>query len=98
MSIFRSEGYSESDAREKVDTFIDQHKAGNTVGREKLQGKKADKTKSKACAAIRPVKECAPRELLQTSRARASARALISKGSTVMIKRRAVNPFHQHKL
>ena len=43
-----------------VSLFIDVHRAGNAVGHEKLQGAKADRTKSKACASIRPVEEYTP--------------------------------------
>lgn len=43
-----------------VSLFIDVHRSGNAVGYEKLQGAKADRTKSKACAAIRAVEEYTP--------------------------------------
>lgn len=51
------------DAGEKAETLalmLDKHKKGNSVGKEKLQGEKADKTKSKACAVLRPVEVYAP--------------------------------------
>lgn len=46
--------------KQAVSLFIDVHRAGNSVGHEKLQGAKADRTKSKACATIRTVQEYTP--------------------------------------
>ena len=43
---------------EKADAvrlFVDVWEQGNSVGKEKLQGKHADRTKAKACASLRPV-------------------------------------------
>ena len=56
------------------------------MGKEKLQGKKADKTKSKACAALRPVKEHVDRNLASVNAAKrakheeAAAQELVSLG------------------
>jgi hypothetical protein len=61
------------DGKEKeraVSLFIDVHAVSNSVGFEKLKGTKADKTKSKACACIRPVTEYKPPTLVFTSRKR----------------------------
>ena len=48
-------GYTQEQAEEKVNIFIDCYPSGNTVGFEKLQGKNS--AYSKACEVIRPVKE-----------------------------------------
>ena len=56
------------------------------VGKEQLQSKKADKTKSKACAALRPVKEHVDRNLASVNAAKrakheeAAAQELVSLG------------------
>lgn len=58
------------DAQEKEDTLslmLDKHKKGNSVGKEKLQGEKADKTKAKACAVLRPVEVHVPPEVRQVA-------------------------------
>ena len=54
------EGQEKQDA---VSLFVDVWEAGNAVGKEKLKGKRADKSKSKACASLRPVKEHTDRQL-----------------------------------
>ena len=54
---------SAEEKEDAVSLFVDVWDAGNAVGKEKLQGKKADRTKSKACAALRPVKEHVDRNL-----------------------------------
>ena len=38
--------------------------AGNSLGKEKLQGKHADRTKSKACAVLRAVREYTPQQVV----------------------------------
>ena len=58
------------DAQEKKETLslmLDKHKKGNSVGKEKLQGEKADKTKAKACAVLRPVEVHVPPEVRQVA-------------------------------
>lgn len=71
-----------------VSLFVDVWKAGNPVGKEKLQSKKADPTKSKACAALRPVKEHVDRNLESVNAAKrakhaeAAAQPMMSLGKT----------------
>ena len=48
--------------------MIDEHRKGNSVGKEKLQGVNADRTKSKACAVLRPVEVHTPTEVQPVSR------------------------------
>lgn len=54
------EGQEKQDA---VSLFVDVWEAGNAVGKERLKGKRADRSKSKACASLRPVKEHVDRHL-----------------------------------
>ena len=59
-------GFNAQEKAETLALMIDKHKKGNSVGKEKLQGVNADKTKSKACAVLRPVEVWAPPQPRQT--------------------------------
>lgn len=85
------------DAQEKAETLaliIDKYKKGNSVGKEKLQGANADRTKSKACAVLRPVEVYTPPEVRPVSCKRALA-ARVLKGAMVPLKQRKMTTFVQ---
>ena len=72
-----------------VDLFVDTWALGNSVGKEKLQGKKSDRTKSKACSSIRAVKEFDPR-CLTAATAHKRQKKTEACDSMVALKRKAV--------
>ena len=60
MAVFKASGFTDAEAKAKVEIFVVMHESGNKVGFEKLHGKSVDTTKSKACATIRKVLEFTP--------------------------------------
>lgn len=61
-------GFDQQEKAETLALMIDEHRKGNSVGKEKLQGVNADRTKSKACAVLRPVEVYTPPEVRPVSR------------------------------
>ena len=55
-------GFDETQKAEVLALMLNKHMKGNSVGHEKLEGLHADRTKSKACAALRPIEIYTPQQ------------------------------------
>jgi hypothetical protein len=82
-------GLKDGETKLAVSLFVDTWEQGNSVGKEKLQGKKADRTKAKACSSIRLPKEFDPR-CLTAATAHKRAKKIEACDTMVAIKKRAV--------
>ena len=80
-------GLDEQEKEATLSLVIDRHAMGNSVGKEKLQGANADRTKAKACAVLRPVEVCAPPAVQQIGTKRALAARMFGGASLLAVKR-----------
>ena len=83
-------GLDEHEKEATLSLMIDKHKKGNSVGKEKLQGVNADKTKSKACAVLRPVELYTPPVVQRIETKRTLAERMFKGASFVAVKQAKV--------